>query len=252
MLITGSSRGIGAAIAKRAAREQARVVINYLRDAQSAESTAEEVRDAGGEALTFRADVRERPQVEAMLTEIEVRFGGLDVLVNNAHTPFDPTAFDSLGWADIEEQFLGSVGSCFHCTQAALPYLRESLNAAVLNVSSITARLPVEGFSHRSLAKAAVEGLTRSLSLELAPHQIRVNALAVGWTRTSQLDSMPTGLADRAVGPIPLRRLAEPAEIAETAIFLVSPGASYLTGMVLPVAGGLAPDPIQTLGASSC
>ena len=251
ILITGSSRGIGAAIALRAADWGARVVVNFRADGQAAASTAELVRRRGGEALTIRADVRDRSQVEAMLDEVDKRFGGLDVLVNNAHSPFKPTPFEALAWSAVEEQIVGSVRTCFHCTQVALPYFRKGTGASVLNISSITARLPVRGFAHRNLAKAAVEGLTRSLALELSPLGIRVNALAVGWTRTEQLGHMPAGVVDAAVAVVPMSRLASPEEIAETAVFLVSPAASYITGMVMPVAGGLFPDPIPEAGVTS-
>jgi 3-oxoacyl-[acyl-carrier protein] reductase len=198
-----------------------------------------------------QADVREMGQVEAMLREVEAAFGGLDVLVNNAHSPFVPTLFEALTWKAVEEQVGGSVQTCFNCIQAALPYLRRSTQASVINISSITAQLPVRGFTHRDLAKAAVEGLTRSLALELGHVGIRVNALAVGWTKTEQLSNMPAGTADAALAAIPLSRMATPDEIAQTAIFLASPVASYITGMVMPVAGGLSSAPIPIPGEMS-
>lgn len=244
MLITGSARGIGAAIARCAGAQRARVVVNYRSREGDAHATADAVRKAGGEAIVSRADVRDRDQVEAMLREADRQFGGIDVLVNNAHSPFEPTQFEDLTWRAIDEQIVGSVRTCFHCIQAALPYLRRGTNASILNISSITVRAPVRGFAHRNLAKAAVEGLTRSLALELGPLGIRVNALAVGWTRTDQLGDVHAAIVEAAVGAVPLSRLASPNEIAATAIFLASPAACYITGIVMPVAGGLSPDPI--------
>jgi len=248
VLITGSSRGIGAAIALRAGVYGARVVINFRTNADAAATTADLVRRAGGEAIAIRADVRDASQVRAMLRHVEEQFGGLDVLVNNAYSPFEPTPFEALSWDAVETQITGSVRTCFHCIQAALPNLRCGNAPSILNISSITVRQPVPGFAHRNLAKAAVEGLTRSLAIELSPLGIRVNALAVGWTRTEQLSDMPAGIVAAAVAAIPLSRLATPEEIAETAVFLVSPAASYITGTVMPVAGGLSPDPILGAG----
>lgn len=243
ILVTGSSRGIGAAIARRAGQFGARVVINFLANADAAAKTADVVRRNGGEAVVIRADVRDRDQVGAMYQEIQKEYGGLDVLINNAHSPFQPAQFQSLSWNDIDEQIVGCVRSCFNCTQAAVPYLRSGENPSVLNISSITTRLPVSGFSHRNIAKAAVEGLTRSLALEFSSLGIRINTLAVGWTNTDQLNNIPKELIDSVLPGIPLSRLASPEEIANAALFLVSPSASYITGMVMPVAGGLQPDP---------
>ncbi len=239
ILITGASRGIGAAIARRAGTYRARVAVNFRADESGALSTVDAIRRAGGEAIAVRADVRDRVEVEGMFREIDQAFGGLDVLVNNAHSPFRPTAFESLTWDAVEDQITGCVRTSFNCIQMALPYLRRSGDASILNISSITVRQPVLGFCHRNLAKAALEGMTRSLALELSSHQIRVNALSVGWTHTEQLDAMPPTLRADVLREIPLSRLATPDEIAETALFFLSPAGSYMTGTVLPVAGDL-------------
>jgi 3-oxoacyl-[acyl-carrier protein] reductase len=250
ILITGSSRGIGAAIARLAGKSSAKVAVNYKTDHERALSTADGVRHAGGEAIVVRADVRDAVQVKGMLREVDEAFGGVDILINNAHSPFEPTLFESLTWPAIEQQISGTVLTCFNCTQAALPYLRHGNTPSILNISSVTVRQPVPGFCHRNLAKAAVEGMTRSLALELSAFGIRVNALSVGWTATDQLGAMPPALVNDALKVIPMSRLATPEEIASTALFLVSTAASYINGTVFPVAGGLCPDPIFPTGAA--
>lgn len=248
ILITGSSRGIGAAIARQVGKCCAQVAVNFRADEEGALSTAAAVRQAGGEAIVVGADVRDLIQAQAMLQEIEEAFGGLDILVNNAHSPFEPTPFESLTWSAVEQQIAGTVLTCFNCTQAALPYLRRGTDPSILNISSVTIRHPIRGFCHRNLAKAAVEGMTRSLALELSAFGIRVNALSVGWTGTEQLSAMSPAVVEAALKAVPMSRLATPEEIASTALFLVSPAASYINGTVFPVAGGLCPDPIFRSG----
>lgn len=239
ILITGSSRGIGAAIARDAGRHGFRVVVNYRSDWAGAMATAETIRASGGQALVVQGDVRYLESVQKLFAAIKNEFGGLDILINNAHHPFTPKIFTELSWEEVMEQVTGSVGSCFHCTQIALPYLRQGRFPAILNISSISVARPVPGYCHRNLAKAAVEGLTRNLALELAGEGIRVNALGVGWTQTGQLEAMPDALVQKAMTSIPMGRLATPEEIAATAMWIVSPAAAYITGQVIPVAGGL-------------
>jgi 3-oxoacyl-[acyl-carrier protein] reductase len=241
LLITGGSRGIGAAIALAAARCGARVALNHRASPNAAEGVAAAVTEVGGEALVLQGDVREFRDVEQVFARVGAEWGGIDWLVNNAHTPYRHARADELEWSDYEEQFAGTVRAAFNTIRAALPLLLRSATPAILNVSSITVSDPVTGLAARNTAKAALEGFTRSLAHEYGPQGIRVNAIAVGWTKTDQLKMVPPDLLAEIQGRTPLKKVASPEEIADTAIFLLSSRAAFITGLVLPVAGGVAP-----------
>jgi len=239
VLVTGSGRGIGAELARRCAEAGYAVCVNYLENEGTAEETYERVRAFGHPCHLSRADVRLATDVEQLVNETVSRLGGLDVLINNAHTPFTPKPFAELTWDGLQEQYDGIIRSAFLCTKAALPFLRKGISPTVLNMSSVTVMHPEVGFLHRDTAKAALETFTRSMSVELANDGIRVNALSIGWTCTEQLGKLDDDFLLRKQQEIPLKRFAEPREIAEAALFLISPGASYVTGSILSVDGGL-------------
>ena len=241
ILVTGAGRGIGAAIATRCAAAGLQVVVNYLNNHDAARETLRRVEAAGGDGILIQADVREEGDVRRLVKSATDAYGGIDALVNNAHTPFAPATMPEVEWPEVQAQIDGTLRSAFLCTKAALPFLRVGAAPAILNVSSVTVAVPASGFLCRDVAKAALEGLTRSVAHELAPLGIRVNALSAGWTETDQLKSMPAATRESARGSIPLRRFADPTEIAEAALFLISPRSSYLTGTVFPASGGLAP-----------
>jgi len=242
VLISGSGRGIGAAMVARCAIEGANVVINYLQNREMAEKTLASVKENSGNGIIVQADVRKNEEVHKLVSATGKAFGGLDVLINNAHKPFEPKYFANLTWHDILEQLEGSLASSFYCIQHAMPYLEKSSSGVVLNISSVTVRVPEEGFSHRNIAKAALEGMTRSLAYEYADKGIRFNALSVGWTETDQLKSFSPEYHLRNKSDIPMKRFATAEEIADTALFLISPLSRYVTGTVFPVAGGLWPN----------
>lgn len=236
VVITGASRGIGAALALGCGRAGYRVVVNYLEREVEASQTVSKIHGLGGQAFSVKADVRDPQSVEALFQRVAREFGECHCLVNNAHTPFAPTALSELHWEDFQHQVDGSLKSVFLCCKAALPLLQKG--GAILNMSSVTVRKPALGFCHRSAVKGAVEALTRNLALELADRKVRVNALSIGWTSTDQVHGIGDGERRRQVDAIPLGRLARPEEIADTALFLLSERASFITGMVFPVDGG--------------
>lgn len=239
VLVTGSGRGIGAEVASRCAEMGYAVCVNYLKNERTARQTFGRIQAFGHPSHLCQADVRVSHDVERLVRRTVSNLGGLDVLVNNAHTLFRPKNFQKLTWAEFQEQFEGTVRSAFLCTKVALPFLRKGISPAILNISSVTILQPQPGFVHRDTAKAALETFTRSVSIELATEGVRMNALSVGWTFTDQLKNVGNALLGSIERGIPLRRFAQPREIAEAALFLISPAASYLTGMVMPVDGGI-------------
>ncbi len=244
IIITGSSRGIGAATAIALARAGARVVINYRVNAAAALRTSAEIETQYKDSSVIcQADVREAKDIDRLINTCVEKFGGIDGLVNNAHTEFTPKPFDQLSWRDMLDQIDGSLKSIYLCTKAALPYLLRSKRASVLNMSTVIVNDPTSHMSARIAAKGAVEALTRTLAGEYGGDGIRFNALSIGWTRTDQLKNVSPDIIRQAAAGTCLGRVAEPSEIAETAVFLLSDAASYITGSVFPVAGGLMPDP---------
>jgi 3-oxoacyl-[acyl-carrier protein] reductase len=242
VVVTGSGRGIGAAIAIRLAQSGARVAVNYFKDKDSAFQVLSRIRSTEGDAILVQADVREPDQARRLIDEAVSAFGRLDALINNAHTLFERASILDLSWEQIQEQIDGSLRSSFYCSKYAIPYMKVGKCPAILNISSVTAQLPEMGFAHRNVAKAALEGFTRCLAVETAPLGIRVNALSVGWTETNQLGEFCVDFLDRKKLDIPMKRFASPEEIAEIAFFMLSPVSSYMTSVVLPVTGGLCPN----------
>lgn len=240
VLVTGAARGIGAAVAE-AVVEQGGAVALVDVDPLGAE-TAERLAE-GGRASFFRCDVRSLEQVERAVAGATAAFGGLDGLVNNAgiNAYYDAVAMDEQDWDRV---FAVDLKAAWLLAKATLPQLVER-RGAIVNMSSIQARLTIRGFFPYAAAKAGLEGLTRSLALEYGPAGVRVNAVAPGYTNTQLvrewLDQQPD--PDAALGSvletIPLGRIAEPAEIAEVVVFLLGDGASAITGATVAVDGGL-------------
>ena len=249
VLVTGASRGIGAAIASAFAREGATVVINYLSNDAAAEQTVATCvaagKDVGGDAWAIKADVGNAQAVQSMVDSIALDAGGIDIVVNNAFRPyvFDPerrSRFDELDWGHYQSQFDGAVGATFNVCRAVLPLMRKKARGSIVNIVSNLVEQPVVAYHDYSTAKSALVGFSRNLASELGPHGIRVNCVAPGLvyptqgTRTSK-----ESFRESLMAATPLRRLAQPEDVAGPVLFLASELSSFMTGQVLLVDGGM-------------
>jgi 3-oxoacyl-[acyl-carrier protein] reductase len=232
-LVTGGSRGIGKAVALALAKEGAAVAINYRERDKDANAVAEAIRESGGDAATFGADVSLGAAVQGMVQDVEERFGPIDILVNNAGMAA-ARGLDDITEEDFDRTIVVNLKSVFLCTQAVLPGMRARRWGRIINISSIGARIGAGTVSVAyGASKAGVEGLARAYALRLATSGVTVNSVAPGLVDTDMgKPLMEAGVATR----IPVGRAGTADEIAQAVIFLVGNG--YVTGQTIAVNGG--------------
>lgn len=245
VLVTGASRGIGAAIARAFAAEGAAVAVNYLRNDEAAEAVVESCKSLGGDAAAFKADVTAEPAIRGMVETVLTEFGKIDVLVNNAFRPyvFDPdarTLFWESRWQDYERQFDGALFSTYHLCKAVLPAMKRRTRGSIVNIASDLVARPTIPYHDYTTAKAALVGFSRNLATELGPLGIRVNCVAPGLVYpTDASRATKEDVKDMIVAQTPLRRIATPEDVAGPVLFLASDWSRFMTGQTLYVDGGL-------------
>lgn len=249
VFVAASSRGLGAATARRFCLEGARVAING-RDPDRLDAAASVLRaDTGGEVIAVPGDVTDPAACEAAVHAAAAQFGGLDVVVTNAGGPPSGT-FEDVTPALFQRAFELSVLSAVHMIRAALPYLRKSERPAILTITSMTVKQPLDNLILSNSVRMGVIGLTKSLANELGPEGIRVNSILPGWTQTERVTELMRARAQahaitvdeaiaRQVATTPLRRMGTPDEFANVAVFLCAPAAGYVHGAMIPVDGGV-------------
>jgi len=237
-LVTGASRGIGAASAKALAYHGAAVVINYIKSKDKAETLLEEIKQAGGNGMTFQADVRDQTAVNSMVDAALDQFGKLDILVNNANINFPIRPFVELAWDQIEAKILGEMKALYNCSQAVLKDMIKRKSGKLIFVSSSLSRFPGYGFSAHAAAKSAMDSMAKVMATELGPMGITVNVVGPGLTLTDATAGQPKEMHEQIAGITPLRRLGMPDDIAGVVLFLASSLSDYLSGEYIPVTGG--------------
>lgn len=237
-LITGSGQGLGKAIALALAGEGAKIAINDISfNAAKAQETVEELRAQGVEAEVFLADVTQEAEVNTMVEDVIKRFGRIDILVNNAGINRDGLVHkgDLKNWSAVMDVNLTGP---FLCTKAVLPGMRQNNYGRIVNISSLTARMGIFGTGYYATTKSGLIGFTKVTAVENTAKGITCNALAPGYIKTDMMMKYPEEQLQALVAKIPAGRLAEPAEIAEAAVFLAADSSSYITGSVLDINGG--------------
>ena len=224
-LVTGSSRGIGAAIAALLARRGYAVCINYLEQREKAEALVAELRKEQCVAMCLQADVADRAQVDAMVRKVEEELGHISLLVNNAGIARNQQ-FQDVAPETLQRIFAVNFGGCFHCSQAG----------CIINISSIWGSHGASCESVYSSTKHAIIGLTRSLAAEFAPSGIRVNCVAPGVIETDMIQALGNETLEQLRQEMPFRRFGTPEEVAESVWHLAK--AEYITGQILTVDGG--------------
>ena len=240
VLITGSSRGIGAATARAFAAEGARVAVNYRSDADGAAATRQAIVDAGGTAQVFQADIGNQADVTRLARQVEASLGPVSVLVNNAALIDRSSMFD-LSLEAFDTVWQANVRGLFQLSQLVAAGMVQRGRGAIVHLSSILARLAVVNRCAYVASKGAVEGLTRAMALELGPKGVRVNAVAPGLIAT---EALLAGMSDPDVQTavqrhIPEGRFGRPEEITAAILFAASAEASYLNGAIIPVDAAL-------------
>ena len=238
VLITGASRGIGAACAEAFAREGYNVAVNYNNSAGAATELCEKLRSMGADCFAVRADVSDSAAVSRMFGEVYGRFGFIDVLVNNAGVSLIKlfTDTDDSEWRKVTDTDLSSV---YYCCRAALPSMIREHRGCIVNVASMWGEVGASCEAVYSAAKAGVIGLTKALAKELAPSGIRVNAVSPGVIMTDMMKGFADSELDELREEIPLGRFGAPEDVAQAALFLASDKAGYITGQTLSVNGGM-------------
>lgn len=234
-IITGSSRGIGSAIATELARNGAEVVVNYNSSQEAAEKIVDEIEQFGGIATAIQANVSNYDEALSLVERTQAHFGKVDLLINNAGITRDRT-FRKLSEPDWNEVIDTNLNSIYHTTSAVINPMIEQNFGRIINISSIVGQAGAFGQTNYAASKAGVIGLTKSLALETARNGVTVNAVCPGYVATEMVMEIPENVREKIVSNIPMQRLGELDEIADAVLFLIN--SSYITGQTINVNGG--------------
>ena len=237
-LVTGASRGIGRAIALCLAAEGARVAINYAGNVRAAEEVKTAIEAAGGTAILCQADIADSSAVEAMVANVVKEFGTIDILVNNAGITRDALLM-RMKDEDFAKVLDTNLKGVFYCTKAVSKLMMKKRSGRIVNMASVVGLVGNAGQTNYAAAKAGVIGFSKSAAKELASRAITVNVVAPGFIGTDMTAGLPESVKEKMLTDIPLGRMGEAEDVANAVLFLTSDQASYITGQVVNVDGGM-------------
>ena len=237
-LVTGAGRGIGAEIARALAKEGAAVIVNYCGSKEKAEALAEEINAGGGSGEAYRCDVSDLTACGEMIQELIQKYGRIDILVNNAGITRDGL-LAKMSEEDFDRVIDTNLKGAFNTIRHMTRWFLKQRSGKIINLSSVSGIMGNPGQANYSASKAGVIGLTKSAARELASRGICVNAIAPGFIDTDMTASLPGAAREKLQENIPLKRIGEPKDIANMAVFLASGKSDYITGQVFAVDGGM-------------
>lgn len=237
-VVTGASRGIGRAIAIELAAQGAEVIVNYHGSVEKAQETVELIRSNGGKAQAMLADVSDFDTCKAIIDRIVIDYGRIDIWVNNAGITRDGLLM-RMSEADFDRVIDTNLKGTFNCMRFVTRWMMKQHYGRIINLSSVSGVLGNPGQANYAASKAGIVGLTKTVAKEIASRNITVNAIAPGFVETDMTQILKEEVKDKAVSQIPMGRFGTVNEIAKVAAFLASPEASYITGQVICVDGGM-------------
>lgn len=237
-LVTGASRGIGAVIARRLAEAGVKVGVNYLSSPESAEEVVSSIISAGGEALMVEGDVSQEEPAKSTVQQVVSNWGRIDILVNNAGINRDRLLL-RMNTDDWDQVIQVDLRGAFLCTRFVMPHLIKQRSGRVVNISSVVGISGNPGQANYAAAKAGLIGFTKSVAREVASRNVTVNALAPGYISTGMVEKLSEDAREKILSRIPMGRFGVAEDVSEAVVFLCSKGASYITGEVLTIDGGM-------------
>ncbi|MDI6900433.1 MAG: 3-oxoacyl-[acyl-carrier-protein] reductase [Anaerosomatales bacterium] len=237
-LVTGSSRGIGAAIARRLAADGAAVAVNYAGSEEAARAVVASIRDAGGTAVALRADISDPADAAALVERSHAELGGLDILVNNAGITRDGllVRMSDEDWRSVIDT---NLTGAFNTTRSAAKLMMKARTGSIVNIASVVGISGNAGQANYAAAKAGLIGFTRTVARELASRGVRANAVAPGFIETDMTSALPEAARTAALDAIAMKRFGSTEDVASLVAFLASDEAAYITGQVVAVDGGM-------------